>query len=170
MRTTVILLTLLLLVAPEVRAQPAVSDQLSQFKESLTELPGKPSILRGRVYVPAYSSLSTGGGLRLDLTVTLAIHNVSEKVPLIIERIDYFSGAGLLIEKYLPRAIAIKPYGSIEIVIPKQDTRGGSGANFIVDWSLAEEIDEPIVEAVMTASQGTQGYSFISVGRKVSRP
>jgi Protein of unknown function (DUF3124) len=102
--------------------------------------------------------------------VTLAIHNVSEKAPLVIERIDYFGGAGLLIEKYLPRAIAIKPYGAIEIVIPKQDTRGGSSANFIVDWSLAEEIDEPIVEAVMTASQGTQGYSFISVGRKVSRP
>jgi hypothetical protein len=171
MRTTVVLLTLLLLAAPDVRAQLAVPDQLAQSKEALTELPGKPSILRGRVYVPAYSSLSTGGGgLRLDLAVTLAIHNVSDKAPLVIERIDYFSGTGLLIEKYLSQAIAIKPYGSIEIVIPKQDNRGGLGANFIVDWSSAEKIDEPIVEAVMTAAQGTQGYSFISVGRKVSRP
>ncbi|MBR0695101.1 DUF3124 domain-containing protein [Bradyrhizobium lablabi] len=170
MRATVILLTLLLLAAPEVRAQPAVPGDLAQFKESLTELPGKPSILRGRVYVPAYSSLSTGGGLRLDLAVTLAIRNVSEKAPLVIERIEYFSDAGLPIEKYLPRAIAIKPYGSIEIMIPKQGTRGGTSANFKVDWSSPEEIDEPIIEAVMTASQGTQGYSFISVGRKVSRP
>jgi hypothetical protein len=171
MRTTVILSTLLLLAAPEVRAQPAVPGHLAHLAESLTELPGKPSILRGRVYVPAYSSLPTGGvGLRLDLAVTLAIHNVSEKAPLVIERIDYFSDAGLPIEKYLPRAIALKPYGSIEIVIPKQDTRGGSSANFIVDWSSPDEIDEPIIEAVMTTSQGTQGYSFISVGRKVSRP
>jgi Protein of unknown function (DUF3124) len=82
--------------------------------------------------------------------VTLAIHNVSEKGTLVIERIDYFSVAGQPIEKYLPQgAIALKPYGAIEIVIPQEDIRGGSGANFIVDCSSPEKIDEPIIEAVM---------------------
>ena len=33
-----------------------------------------------------------------------------------------------------------------------------------------ETIDEPIVEAIMIGGPGTQGHSFISVGRKVSRP
>ena len=100
-----------------------------------------------------------GGKTRLDLSVTLSIHNTSEKGILVIERIDYFNVAGQPIDKYLPRAIALKPYGAIQIVVPEQDIRGGLGANFVVDWSSPETIDEPIVEAVMTGGRGTQGYS-----------
>jgi len=172
MRKLAIFLTLLLLAAPEVRAQPApLPGPLAQFAESLTELPRDPSILRGRIYVPAHSSLLVGGGkMRLDLSVTLSIHNTSEKGILVIERIDYFNVAGQPIDKYLPRAIALKPYGAIQIVVPQEDIRGGLGANFIVDWSSPETIDEPIIEAVMIGGQGTQGQSFVSVGRKVSRP
>ncbi|TWC06268.1 uncharacterized protein DUF3124 [Bradyrhizobium macuxiense] len=102
--------------------------------------------------------------------MTLSIHNTSETAALVIERIDYFNVAGQLIEKYLPRAIALKPYGAIQIVIPQEDTRGGLGANFIVDWSSAGAIDEPYLEAIMIGGPGTQGYSLVSLGRKVSRP
>ena len=98
------------------------------------------------------------------------MQNASEKEKLVIERIDYFNATGQLIDKYLPSTIALKSYGSIQIVVPEQDIRGGLGANFIVDWSSAEAIDEPCVEAIMIGGPGTQGYSFVSVGRKVSRP
>src|SRR5262249_9736087 len=98
MRKLTIFLALLLLATLEARAQPApLRDPLAQFAESLTELPRDPSILRGRVYVPAHSSLMVGGGkTRLDLSVTLSIHNASEKGILVIERIDYFNVAGQL--------------------------------------------------------------------------
>ena len=43
-------------------------------------------------------------------------------------------------------------------------------ANFVVDWSSPEAIDEPVVEAVMFAVHGTQGYSLVSPGRRVTRP
>jgi hypothetical protein len=112
----------------------------------------------------------SSGKTRLDLSVSLSIHNTSEKGVLVIERIDYFNVVGQPIEKYLPQPIALKPYAAIQIVVPEQDIRGGLGANFIVDWSSSETIDEPIVEAVMIGGPGTQGYSFVSVGRKVSRP
>jgi hypothetical protein len=172
MRKPTIFLTLLLLAAPGVRAEPApLPGPLAQFAESLTELPRDPSILRGRVYVPAHSSLLVReGNTRLDLSVTLSIHNTSEKGTLVIERIDYFNVAGRLIDKYLPRMIALKPYGAIQIVVPEQDIRGGLGANFVVDWSSPQTIDEPIIEAVMIGGRGTQGHTFVSVGRKVSRP
>jgi uncharacterized protein DUF3124 len=172
MKKPIIFLTLLLLAAPGVRAQPAsLPGPLAKFAESMTELSRDPSILRGRFYVPAHSSLLIGGGnMRLDLSVTLSIHNTSERGVLVIERIDYFNAAGQPIEKYLPRPIALKPYGAIQIVVPELDIRGGLGANFIVDWSSPDTIDEPIVEAVMIGGLGTQGYSFVSVGRKVSRP
>ena len=92
MRKPVFFLALLLLAVPEVRAQPApLTAPLARFADSLTELPSGPSILRGRVYVPAYSSLLAGDGkTKLDLSVTLSIHNTSEKGTLVIERIDYF--------------------------------------------------------------------------------
>jgi hypothetical protein len=169
---TLLLLTLLLLVAPAgIRAEPAAPDSLARFADSLTKVPASPSALRGRFYVPAHSSLLIGrGDTRLDLSVTLSIHNTSEKGVLVIERVDYFNAAGQPIHKYLPRPIALKPYGAIQIVIPQFDVRGGLGANFIVDWSSPETIDDPIVEAVMIGGSGTQGHSFVSVGRKVSRP
>jgi len=172
MRKPVVFLTLLLLAPPVAQAQPApLPAPLARFADSLTELPRDYSALRGRVYVPAYSTLLVGSGnTRLDLSVTLSIHNTSEKGTLVIERVDYFNVAGQLIEKVLPRTIALKPYGAIQIVIPQEDIRGGLGANFIVDWSSPETIDEPIIEAVMIGGPGTQGNSFISVGRKVSRP
>ena len=173
MRKSVVLLALLLLAASVgVQAEPApLPGSLAMFADSLTELPREPSTLRGRFYVPAHSSLLIGrGDTRLDLSVTLSIHNTSEKGALVIERIDYFNAAGQPIDKYLPRPIAIKPYGAIQIVIPQFDVRGGLGANFIVDWSSPQKIEEPIVEAVMIGGTGTQGHSFVSVGRKVSRP
>ena len=172
MRKPAIFLTLLLMAAPELRAQPApLPGHLAPFAASLTELPRDPMAFRGRVYVPAHSSLLAGGGrTRIDFSVTLSIHNTSEKGILVIERIDYFNAAGQPVEKYLPRMIALKPYAAIQMVIPEQDLRGGLGANFIIDWSSPQAIDEPVIEAVMVGGPGTQGYSIVSVGRKVSRP
>jgi len=165
-------LLLVLLLAPAVQAQPApLPAALSQFAEAIADVPCVPLVLRGRVYVPAYSSLIVGDGKdRLDLSVTLSIHNTSENVVLVLERIDYLNAGGQPIERYLSRAIALKPYGTIQIVVPQQDIRGGFGANFIVDWTSPAAIDEPLIEAVMIGSRGTLGHSFVSRGRKANRP
>jgi len=172
MRKPAILLALLLLAISGVRAQPdPLPASLAKFADSLVDVPRDPSVLRGRVYVPAHSSLLVrDGNTRLDLSVTLSIQNTSERGALVIERIDYFNVTGQAIEKYLSRPIALKPYGAIQIVVPQQDVRGGLGANFVVDWSSPETIDEPYLEAIMIGGPGTQGHSFVSVGRKVSRP
>ena len=100
MRKSAILLMLLFVAASALRAQPAPPpDFLAQFRGSLAEMPRDPVVLRGRVYVPAHSSLLVGGGkTRLDLSVTLSIHNTSEKGTLILERIDYFNAGGQPIE------------------------------------------------------------------------
>ncbi|WP_141343433.1 MULTISPECIES: DUF3124 domain-containing protein [unclassified Bradyrhizobium] len=171
MRKPAIFLALLLLAVSGARAQPDLPAPLSKFAGSLVDLPREPSTLRGRIYVPAHSSLLVrDGSSRLDLSVTLSVQNTSETGTLVIERIDYFNVDGQVIDRYLPRAIALKPYGAIQIVIPQQDIRGGLGANFVIDWSSPEAIDEPYLEAIMIGGPGTQGHSFVSVGRKVSRP
>lgn len=171
-RIVAIGLTLILLAAPSTLAQPdPLPGSLAKFSDAIVDMPRDPLIHRGRLYVPAHSSLMVyDGSVRLDLSVTLSVQNTSEKQPLVIERIDYFNGAGQLIEKYMPVAIALKPYGAIHIVVPQQNVRGGLGANFIVDWSSSQAIDEPFIEAIMIGGSGTHGYSFVSVGRKVNRP
>jgi hypothetical protein len=171
-KVSVFVAVVLLLAASEIRAQRApVSGSLGRFSESLIEVPPGPSISRGRFYVPAYSSLlARDAKTSLDLSVTLSIHNISERGILVIERIEYFNVAGKSVDKFLPHPIALKPYGAIQLVVPEADIRGGLGSNFVVDWSSPETIDDPIVEAVMIGGPGTQGYSFVSVGRKVSRP
>ena len=51
--------------------------------------------------------------------------------------------------------------------IPTSDIRGGTGANFVVDWAAAGEIAEPAVEALMVGGIGAGHYAFISQGRPV---
>ena len=47
------------------------------------------------------------------------------------------------------------------------DVRGGTGANFVVDWAAPGEIAEPAVEALMVGGVGAGHYAFISQGRPI---
>ncbi|QIO34895.1 DUF3124 domain-containing protein [Bradyrhizobium sp. 1(2017)] len=171
MKKVAVILALMLLAAAGVSGQPVLlPSNIAQFASSMTDLPHEPLTVRGRIYVPAHSSLLVRDeSTRFDFSVTLAVQNTSDKRTLVIERIDFFNVDGQPIEKYLSRPIALKPYGAIQIVVAERDLRGGLGANFIVDWSSTETIDEPYVEAVMIGGPGTTGISFASVGRKVGR-
>jgi Protein of unknown function (DUF3124) len=153
-----------------VRAQtrPAPADPLAAFAASLTDLPAGALANRGAFYVPAYSSIRAGSGrTKLDFAVTLSIHNTSDTTPLVIDRIDYFGTSGALVQSYLSKPVALKPFGTIEVFIPADDVRGGTGANFIVGWAAAGAIAEPIVETFMVASSGTNSFSAISAGRPI---
>ncbi len=93
----------------------------------------------------------------------LASHDKS----LVLRRIAYFNTAGQLIENYLQQPIALKPFATIEVFIPQSDIRGGTGANFIVDWAAVDSIAEPVVEALMIGGIGAGHYAFISQGRPI---
>ncbi len=150
-----------------VRAEPALSIEKS-FAASLTAMPAEPLTVSGSFYVPVYSSVSMAQGrLRADFSVTLSVHNASETRPLVLKRIAYFDTAGKMVESYLKSPIALKPFSTIEVSIPTADVRGGTGANFVVDWAAAGEIAEPVVEALMVGDVGAAHYAFISQGRPI---
>lgn len=138
------------------------------FAASLTPVPSEKLAVGGSVYVPAYSSVSMSHGkLRADFSVTLSVHNASETKPLVIRRIAYFDTAGNMVESYLKAPVALKPFSTIEAFVAITDLRGGTGANFIVDWAAVEEIAEPVVEALMVGGVGSGHYAFISQGRPI---
>jgi len=138
------------------------------FANSLTSVPAGDISVTGAFYVPVYSSVSMSQGkLRADFSVTLSVHNASETKPLVLKRIAYFDTSGKMVESYLKSPVALKPFATVEVVIATTDTRGGTGANFAVDWAAAGEIAEPVVEALMVGSVGAGHYAFITQGRPV---
>ena len=138
------------------------------FAGSLTAVPTENLAVSGAFYVPVYSSVSMSQGkLRADFSVTLSVHNASETRPLVLKRIAYFDTSGKMVESYLKAPVALKPFSTIEVFIAANDVRGGTGANFVVDWAATGEIAEPAVEALMVGGVGTGHYAFISQGRPI---
>lgn len=161
-----ILAALSILCAPPAGAQTGSIEQ--NFAGSLTAMPTENLTVAGAFYVPVYSSVSMSQGrLRADFSVTLSIHNASESRPLVLKRIAYFDTSGKLVESYLKSPIALKPFATIEVFIAAADVRGGTGANFVVDWAATAEIAEPAVEALMVGGVGAGHYAFISQGRPI---
>jgi hypothetical protein len=151
---------------PSALAQTGPIEQ--NFTNSLTTLPTDALTVSGAFYVPVYSSVSMSQGkLRADFSVTLSVHNASETRPLVLKRIAYFDTSGKMVESYLKSPIALKPFSTIEVFIATTDVRGGTGANFVVDWAATGEIAEPAVEALMVGGVGSGHYAFISQGRPI---
>ena len=146
-------------------------DFRAQFKDSLTTLPDLSELsTKGTIYVPTYSRVygaASGAKRLIELSTTLRIDNTSSTKPLVIERIEYYETSGKLVQSYLTEPLALRPFGTIEIVIPAEDETGGVAANFIVEWAGAGPMAEPLVEAVMIGSQGDTSYSFVSPGRPI---
>ncbi|WP_371814994.1 DUF3124 domain-containing protein [Bradyrhizobium sp. CCBAU 51753] len=162
-----ILSCLLTLRMGEAVAQGAGSIE-QNFASSLTAMPSENLAASGAFYVPVYSSVTMSQGkLRADFSATLSVHNASETKPLVLKRIAYFDTSGKMVESYLKSPVALKPFATIEIFIATADTRGGTGANFVVDWAAAGEIAEPVVEALMVGSVGPGHYAFITQGRPI---
>ena len=162
-----ILATLCVLHGAGARAQTAGSIE-QNFAGSLTAMPSENLAVSGSFYVPVYSSVSMSAGrLRGDFSVTLSVHNASETKPLVLKRVAYFDASGKMVESYLKSPVALKPFSTIEVFIAATDVRGGTGANFVVDWAAAGEIAEPAVEALMVGSVGPGHYAFISQGRPI---
>ena len=161
--------------ALELRRRPSQTDAerrpdpLVRFASSLTEPPATATpTIHGSVYVPAYSQIRLGTGRgHLELATTLSIHNSSRDTAIVLKSVTYHNTQGELVQRYLGRPVALRPFGAIEVFVPVDDLRGGYGANFIVDWASASPVSEPVIEAVMVGTSGTQGYSFVSHGRSL---
>lgn len=123
------------------------------------------------IYVPVYSHIYSGDRERpFLLTVTLSIRNIDPKHQIKITLIDYYETQGKLLKKYIDKPITLNPLESLRYVIPERDKRGGSGANFMVEWQSENYVNPPIVETIMIGTQNQQGISFTSRGQEIFTP
>ncbi len=123
------------------------------------------------IYVPAYSHIYSGNKeIPFLLTVTLSIRNIDPAQPIKINKVDYYETQGKLLNRYLDQPVILNPMESKRYVIPQKDKSGGSGANFIVEWTADKLVNPPIVESIMIGTQSQQGISFTSRGQVILPP
>ena len=139
-----------------------------ESKEIYSDVKNLP--FRDTVYVPIYSDIySETKDYRMNLTATLSIRNTSLFDPIYVDAIDYYDTKGDLVHRYLERTILLKAMQSIEYVIAEDDIKGGTGANFIVNWGAQKGDVKPIFQGVMISTSGQQGLSFVTEGMSISR-
>ena len=136
---------------------------------SLHAFDKKTELSKGqRLYVPAYSHIYSGNKEKpFLLTVTLSIRNIDPAHVINVTVVDYYETQGKYLKSYIEKPVTLNPLESLRYVIPERDRRGGSGANFIVEWLSEKPVNRPIVESIMIGTQSQQGISFTSRGREI---
>lgn len=119
------------------------------------------------VYVPIYSHIYHDNNQNhvMNLSATLSVRNTDLKNSIIITSVQYYNTDGQLLRKDVEHPVGLKPLASTSFFIAADDTSGGAGANFIVEWVAEKKVSEPVIEAVMISTSLSQGISFVSPGK-----
>ncbi len=115
-----------------------------------------------RAYVPVYSHIYTEGrDSVLNLAETVSVRNTDDVNPIIIDSVRYQSTTGKLIREYVPKPVMLEPMATADFVVRLDDTSGGSGASFIVEWQGAMAVNPPLIEAIMISTGSGRNLSFV---------
>ena len=143
------------------RQQPDIKREISLKAVPLD----KTKVVMGQtVYVPIYSHIYhyNSQDQVMNLSATLSIRNTDLTNSIIITSVRYYDSDGKLIRQDIKSPVELKPLASTDFFIAADDTSGGSGANFIVEWVAEKTVYEPVIEAVMISTSSSQGISFVS--------
>jgi len=116
-------------------------------------------------YLPVYSQIYIESIHRKHpLTTTVSIRNVNLKDTVFIHASHFYNTEGKLIRNYIDSTIYVKPLETLEIVLNEKDVEGGSGANFIFEWSKKNNSELLFFQSVMVTTSGQQGIAFTTEG------
>ena len=147
----------------EISSIDPVNWQSREVSHSLAD-----SLKSGTTYLSIYSQIYSQTEHRThDLTATVSIRNINKYDTVFIEKAEYFDTKGKSIRNYFNDPIYIAPMEAVEIVIDESDQEGGTGANFLFDWKIPTQSNEPFMEGIMISTSGQQGLSFTTQGKRV---
>lgn len=126
------------------------------------------SLTAGSTYLAVYSQIYSRSEHRTqDLTVTVSMRNINLTDTVYVVKARYFDTNGKEIRSYIKKPIFLAPMETAEIVIDEIDKEGGTGANFLFDWKIGKNANEPFFEGVMISTSGQQGLSFTTQGKRI---
>jgi len=121
------------------------------------------------LYLPIYSHIWHGdrvvdGKYPLKNTVSalISIRNTSLKTPIRVSSARYYSTQGKLIKEFLPKPVVVGVMGTLELFVERKESKGGSGANFVIQWDASVPTNPPLIEAVHADIKGHQTLAFIT--------
>ena len=119
-------------------------------------------------YVPIYSDIYTDkDNRRVLLSATLSVRNTTLKKSLYINKIDYYGTDGTFLKSYVKHSVEIPPMATLNYIVEKEEDKGGSGANFIIEVEGIDDTVTPVIEAVMIASYSNKAFAFTTEGTPV---
>lgn len=147
-------------------------------------LPALPSFVRAQdaavlsagqtLYLPIYSHLyhgdvhpKTGKPSETLVSTHVSIRNTDPKSACRITSARYYNTEGKLLRDYLPQPQIIPPLGTYELYLPRSDSSGGSGANFIIEWTADKPVNAPLVEALHADIREARTLLFVTTGRPI---
>ena len=126
------------------------------------------NFISGATHLSVYSQVySYTEHKKHSLTFTVSMRNTDRQDTIYIKKADYYDTHGKLIRSYFNHPIYLAPMETVEIVIDETDKEGGTGGNFMFDWIIKQQSNQPLFEAVMISTSGQQGLSFTTTGVKV---
>jgi hypothetical protein len=162
-----ILLLMLVIQSCQEKKDVSSIDPINWSKRMI-DRPLNELLTHGTTYLSVYSQIYSQSEHRThDLTVTVSMRNITLTDTLYIEKAEYFNTAGKSIRTYFDQPIFIAPMETVEIVIDEIDQEGGTGANFLFNWRIKPESNEPLFEGVMISTSGQQGLSFTTQGKRI---
>jgi len=126
------------------------------------------------VYVPVYSHIWHGNldskqkPQMLLLSSMLSIRNTDPNSGFTVKSVRYYDTAGKLLREFLAQPSSLAPMASTDLFVEHKDDQGGTGANFVVEWSADKPISEPIIETVNAYFFGPHSLAFTSPGRPIA--
>lgn len=157
----------LLLLSCNKEKKPITIEKVDWVKHEI-KLPLSNSLETGKTYLSIYPQIySFSKNKTHDLTTLVSLRNVSETDTIFMSRADYFNTHGDKIESYISKSIYLKPLETIEIVIEENDSKGGTGSNFIFEWHKERTSNDPLFEAIMSSTMAQQGLSFTTQGVRI---
>ena len=80
----------------------------------------------------------------------------------------YYDTAGNVVTQFVDRPIRVQPLATLEFLVEAQDSTGGSGANFLVNWLAAKATNPPLAECVMVGAANMDSIGFSRQGIPIS--
>lgn len=149
---------------PNVMLSEGQQDPIAQL-ETTGEMDRSQFKYKQTFYVPIYSDVYTDRENRkVLLSATLSVRNTTLKKSLYINKIDYYDTDGALVKSYVTNPIELPAMGTLNYIVEKEEDKGGSGANFIIEVEGIDDTVTPVIEAVMIGSYSNKAFAFSTEG------
>ena len=134
----------------------------------------QPGLVTGQtLYLPVYSHVwhgdvdSKGEPQQTLVSALVSIRNTDLNRSIRVNSAVYYDTRGKKLRDYMTKPVTIAPMGTHEIYVPRSDTAGGSGANFVIVWQAEAPANAPVVEALHLNLPAGRSIAFITSARPI---